>query len=89
MEVIIVPIIESSIKRARLNKIQRENNISQTSAYRTEVKKFRKAVENHSDNLQELYVNASSAIDRAASKGLIAKNKANRDKSRLHNLLKK
>ncbi|QIL50470.1 30S ribosomal protein S20 [Weissella coleopterorum] len=83
-----MPIIEGSIKRARLNKVQRERNIAQSSAYRTEVKKFRKAVEAGADNLQELYVNASSALDRAAVKGLIAKNKAARDKSRLASLLK-
>ena len=53
------------------------------------MKKFRKAAEAGADNLQELFVNASSAIDRAASKGLIAKNKASRDKSRLSALLNK
>ncbi|MDR3190186.1 MAG: 30S ribosomal protein S20 [Lactobacillaceae bacterium] len=84
-----MPIIEGSIKRARLNKIQRERNVTQTSAYRTEVKKFRKAVEAGEDNLQELYLSASAAVDRAASKGLIAKNKASRDKSRLAALLNK
>ena len=84
-----MPIIESSIRRARLNKVQRERNVQQLSAYRTEVKKFRKAVEAGSDNANELFVNASSAIDRAASKGLISKNKASRDKSRLSALLNK
>jgi len=84
-----MPVIEGSIKRARLNKVQRERNIIATSAYRTEVEKFRKAVEAGADNLQELFVNASSALDRAASKGLIAKNKASRDKSRLAALLNK
>lgn len=84
-----MPIIESSIQRARLNKVQRERNVQQLSAYRTEVKKFRNAVEAGSDNLQELFANASAAIDRAASKGLIAKNKASRDKSRLSALLNK
>lgn len=84
-----MPIIESSIQRARLNKVQRERNVQQLSAYRTEVKKFRKAVEAGSDNLQELFANASAAIDRAASKGLIAKNKASRDKSRMSALLNK
>ncbi|GEA95470.1 30S ribosomal protein S20 [Weissella viridescens] len=84
-----MPIIESSIQRARLNKVQRERNVQQLSAYRTEVKKFRKAVEAGSDNANELFVNASSAIDRAASKGLISKNKASRDKSRLSALLNK
>ena len=84
-----MPIIESSIQRARLNKVQRERNISQLSAYRTEVKKFRVAAESCEGNLQELFAAASSAIDRAASKGLIAKNKASRDKSRLASLLNK
>ena len=49
-----MPIIESSIQRARLNKVQRERNVQQLSAYRTEVKKFRKAVEAGSDNANEL-----------------------------------
>ena len=84
-----MPIIESSIQRARLNKVQRERNISQLSAYRTEVKKFRVAAETGEGNLQELFASASSAIDRAASNGLIAKNKASRDKSRLASLLNK
>jgi small subunit ribosomal protein S20 len=69
--------------------VQRERNISQLSSYRTEVKKFRNAAEAGEDNLQELFAAASSAIDRAASKGLIAKNKASRDKSRLASLLNK
>ncbi|MBM7618124.1 small subunit ribosomal protein S20 [Weissella uvarum] len=84
-----MPIIESSIQRARLNKVQRERNVQQLSAYRTEVKKFRKAAEAGADNAKELFANASSAIDRAASKGLISKNKAARDKSRLSALLNK
>lgn len=82
-----MPIIESSIQRARLNKVQRERNVHQLSAYRTSVKKFRKAVANGADNLDELFAAATSAIDRAASKGLISKNKAARDKSRLAALL--
>lgn len=84
-----MPIIESSIQRARLNKVQRERNVQQLSAYRTDVKKFRKGAEAGADNLNELFVNASSAIDRAASKGLISKSKASRDKSRLSALLNK
>ncbi|KRN33676.1 30S ribosomal protein S20 [Weissella halotolerans] len=82
-----MPIIESSIQRARLNKVQRERNVHQLSTYRTSVKKFRKAVATGADNLDELFAAATSAIDRAASKGLISKNKAARDKSRLAALL--
>lgn len=40
------------------------------------------------DNASELYVAAIRELDKAASKGLIHKNKANRDKSRLAKLAK-
>jgi small subunit ribosomal protein S20 len=83
-----MPVIQSAIQRVRLNKIERERRVPQLSAYRTAVKKFEKAVAAGDDNLAELYKAASSAIDRAYSKGLIKKNKANRDKSRLAKYVK-
>ena len=56
---------------------------------RTAVKKFKTATEQNADNSQDLYKAAARAIDMANSKGLIKKNKAGRDKSRLSALLNK
>ncbi|MCL2677098.1 MAG: 30S ribosomal protein S20 [Streptococcaceae bacterium] len=69
--------IKSAIKRAELNIVANERNSKQKSAMRTAIKKFEAAPS------EELYKEASSAIDKAATKGLIHANKASRDKSRL------
>ena len=50
---------------------------------RTAIKKFDAAVAEGAENAEELLRAAHKAIDGAASKGLIHKNKASRDKSRL------
>lgn len=83
-----MPVIESAIQRVRLTKKQHDRNEPQISAYRTAVKKFEKASVAGADNLVELYKAASSAIDHAYSKGLIKKNKASREKSRLAKYVK-
>lgn len=83
-----MPIIESSIQRVRLTKKQHDRNEPQRSAYRTAVKRFVKAAKAGSDDTAELYKKVSSAIDRAHSKGLIKKNKASRQKSRLAKYVK-
>ena len=72
-----MPNIESAIKRVRTSENANVKNSSQTSAMRTAIKAFE---ENPSE---ELYRAASSAIDKAETKGLIHKNKAGRDKARL------
>ena len=78
-----MPNIESAIKRARTSEATNALNSSQLSAMRTTIKKFDKAVEAGAENVTELYQAAAKAIDMAETKGLIHKNKANRDKSRL------
>lgn len=78
-----MPIIKSAIERARTNVKANKRNASQLSTMRTTVKKFEKAIVAHDENAAELYKAASSAVDRAASKGLIKANKASRDKSRM------
>lgn len=78
-----MPNIESAIKRARTSELANEKNSSQKSSMRTAVKKFEEAVAAGADNVDALYKEASKAIDMAESKGLIHKNKASRDKSRL------
>ncbi|KRM12509.1 30S ribosomal protein S20 [Paucilactobacillus suebicus] len=78
-----MPIIKSAIERVRVNEKAQARNASQLSTMRTAVKNFEKGKTAGADNLEELFNNALSAIDRAHSKGLIKANKAARDKSRL------
>ena len=76
--------IKSAIKRARQNVKQRLHNASARSMYRTYIKNVLKAVETGSkEAAQAAYTKAQPIIDKAASKGLIHKNKASRLKSRL------
>ncbi|MGX7030271.1 30S ribosomal protein S20 [Vagococcus zengguangii] len=84
-----MPNIESAIKRVRTSNKSNDLNASQKSAMRTAIKNFDKAVEAGADNVAELQNAANKAIDMAASKGLIHKNKASRDKARLHAKLTK
>lgn len=78
-----MPIIKSAIKRVKTSAKAEAKNASQLSHMRTAIKKFDKAKLAGADNVEDLYKQAVSAIDRAHSKGLIKANKAARDKSRL------
>ena len=74
-----------AIKRARQAEKRRQLNASQRSAMRTDVKKVVYAVEaGDKEAAQEAMKAAGPALDRAAGKGLIHKNKAARQKSRLN-----
>lgn len=84
-----MPQIKSAIKRVKTQEAARVRNIAQMNAMRTAVKKFKTATEQNADNSQDLYKAAARAINMANSKGLIKKNKAGRDKSRLSALLNK
>ncbi len=76
--------IKSAIKRARQNIKLRQRNTSARSMYRTFVKHVIKAVElGDKEGARAAYAVAQPIIDKAASKGLIHKNKASRIKSRL------
>ena len=76
--------IKSAIKRARQNVKLRQHNASARSRYRTYVKNVLKAVESgDQETARAAYAKAQPIIDKAASKGLIHKNKAARLKSRL------
>ena len=71
-------------KRVKQAEKARARNASQRSTMRTAVKKVLRTLEGGDKSaLQAVYVSASSALDRAARKGLIHKNKAARLKSRL------
>ena len=84
-----MPQIKSAIKRVKTQEAARVRNIAQMNAMRTAVKKFKTATEQNADNSQDLYKAAARAIDMANSKGLIKKNQAGRDTSRLSALLNK
>jgi small subunit ribosomal protein S20 len=76
--------IKSAIKRARQNEKLRQHNASARSMFRTYVKNVLKAVESgDKEAANAAYAKAQPIIDKAASKGLIHKNKAARIKSRL------
>ena len=71
-------------KRVKQAEKARARNASQRSTMRTPAKKVLRTLESCDKRaLQAVYVSASSALDRAARKGLIHKNKAARLKSRL------
>ncbi|NEW65439.1 30S ribosomal protein S20 [Carnobacteriaceae bacterium zg-84] len=84
-----MPNIESAIKRVRTAEKANFLNNTQKSAMRTAIKKFETAAAEGAENAAELLKVAQKAIDEAATKGLIHKNKANRDKSRLAKKLAK
>ena len=71
-------------KRVRQSEKARAHNASQRSAMRTAVKKLLRTIEGGDKSaMQTVFIEASSALDRAARKGLIHKNKAARLKSLL------
>ncbi|CUA79955.1 30S ribosomal protein S20 [Anoxybacillus thermarum] len=76
--------IKSAIKRAKTSEKRRAHNAAMKSAMRTAIKKFEALVElKDVEKAKEAFAFATKKIDKAASKGLIHKNAANRYKSRL------
>lgn len=75
--------IKSSIKRIATTKKKTLQNKSKKSALKTSIKKFDLAVSESAENARELLRAALKSLDKAASKGIIHKNKAARKKSRL------
>ena len=79
-----MPNIKSAIKRVKINDKKRAQNITVKSAMRTSVKKVEAAIVlNDATAAATTFADASSKLDKAASKGLIHKNAAARKKSRL------
>jgi small subunit ribosomal protein S20 len=71
-------------KRARQSEKQRQHNASLRSAFRSAIRKVRKAIDvGDKAGATRLLSEASSAIDRIADKKVIHKNTAGRNKSRL------
>ncbi|MCM8710395.1 30S ribosomal protein S20 [Clostridium sp. SYSU_GA19001] len=76
--------IKSAVKRIRVTQVKTLRNKMVKSSLKTVIKKFEAAVAG--GNVEEAkvaLVNASKALDMAASKGVIHKNMASRKKSRL------
>ena len=74
--------IKSQIKRNRQNDAAHERNKAVKSALKTAVRKFREAVEaGDADQAKKAAADASRALDKAASKGVIHKNQAANRKS--------
>ncbi|HIZ95342.1 MAG TPA: 30S ribosomal protein S20 [Candidatus Ligilactobacillus excrementavium] len=78
-----MPIIKSAMNRVKTNEKANVRNTAQLSEMRSAVKKFENAKTAGADNVEELFNQAVSAVDKAHSKGLIKANKAARDKSRM------
>lgn len=79
-----MPNIKSAIKRVKTSEKSAQRNRVVKTRMRTSVKKFEVAAEaGEKENLKELYLNAVSNVDRAASKGVIHKNASARKKSQL------
>ncbi|UKS64101.1 30S ribosomal protein S20 [Rossellomorea marisflavi] len=78
-----MPNIKSAIKRVRTNNERNVKNAAVKSSMRTAIKKAEAAATNNEDNAQELAKVAVSQLDKAAQKGLIHKNTADRQKARL------
>ncbi|ARK29303.1 30S ribosomal protein S20 [Halalkalibacter krulwichiae] len=79
-----MPNIKSAIKRVKTTDKRRAQNISVKSALRTAIKNFETKVEaGDVEVAKAAFVEASKKLDKAANKGLIHKNAASRQKSRL------
>jgi small subunit ribosomal protein S20 len=79
----------SARKRARQSETNRLHNASQRSHVRTAIKNVVKAIEDGDKDAAVAALKAAvPAIDRSVAKGLMAKNKAARHKSRLNGHVK-
>lgn len=84
-----MPNIKSAKKRVVIAEKARQHNVAARSKMRTLVKKVIKACnEGNKDAAKAAFALAEPVLDRAATKGLIHKNKAARSKSKLAALIK-
>jgi small subunit ribosomal protein S20 len=82
--------IKSAKKRIRVIAKKQLRNKMIKSSTKTSVKKVQAAVSSHDRNAaRAAFINAVSAIDKAASKGVYHKNTAARKKSKLAKMMNK
>jgi len=76
--------IKSAIKRIGVTEKKNLRNRKLTSGVKTAIKKFDKALQSDDKaTVEAVYINAVSTLDKAAAKGVIHKNAANRKKARM------
>ena len=76
--------IKSAKKRARQNEVRRIHNASMRSRMRTAIKRVRQAIEaGEKADAQTALRSAYCALDSTVTKGVVHKNMAARNKSRL------
>lgn len=76
--------IKSQIKRNRQNEARRQRNKAERSSLKTRIKTFLHSAEaGDAEAAETAYRDATKALDQAAAKGVIHKNKAANQKSRL------
>ncbi len=81
--------IKSAKKRAIQAENNRQHNASRRSMMRTFMKKVTTAIEaGNKEEATKAFAEVQPILDRYATKGLIHKNKAARQKSRLNTLIK-
>lgn len=79
-----MPNIKSQKKRMKKSREQRASNRSVKSSLKNTIKKFETACESGDlEQVQSSYIESQKALDKAASKGVIHKNKAANKKSSL------
>jgi len=79
-----MPNIKSAIKRVKVTEKKRANNRVVKSGVKVSLKNFENAViAKDEEAIAETYKKAASTLDKAALKGAIHKNAANRKKSRM------
>jgi len=84
-----MPIIKSSKKSVKTDKVKTESNNFYTKTVKNSIKNTEKAIKNNdAEAAKTNYQNTVKAIDKACSKGLIKKNTCARQKSRLNKKVK-
>ncbi|CAM3105587.1 30S ribosomal protein S20 [Sporolactobacillus spathodeae] len=79
-----MPNIKSAIKRVKKGEANRQHNVQFKSAMRTAIKTFNAKVDDKDvEGAKAAFLVAQKKVDKAATKGLIHKNKAAHEKSRL------
>jgi len=85
-----MPIIKSAKKALRGSKRKQVFNIRRTKAMKDAVKEVKKLIsEKKTSEAEKLLPKMYQAIDKAAKRGVIKKNTADRKKSRLVKMIKK
>ena len=81
--------IKSAEKRIRTIETKTAQNKVVKKAYKEAIKDFEAAVKDNASNKEELYTKAVSTVDKAWSKGVLARNTASRKKANLAKKLSK